>query len=225
MSITDWPVHERPRERLLTQGAAALSDAELLAIFLRVGVRGKSAVDLARELVARFGSLTGLFAAKAEELQSVHGMGEAKYVQLQAVLEMSRRALGEEMRSRDVLSSPQAVRDWLRLRLASLPHEVFMVLMLDSQNCLIEAVELFRGTLTQTSVYPREVVKLALAHNAAAIILAHNHPSGVAEPSKADEMLTRSLKQALAMVDVKVLDHFVVAGSTQPLSFAERGLL
>ena len=225
MSITDWPVHERPRERLLAQGAAALSDAELLAIFLRVGVRGKSAVDLARDLVARFGSLTSLFAAKAEELQSVHGMGEAKYVQLQAVLEMSRRALGEEMRRRDVLSSPQAVRDWLRLRLASLPHEVFMVLMLDSQNCLIEAVELFRGTLTQTSVYPREVVKLALAHNAAAIILAHNHPSGVAEPSRADEMLTRSLKQALAMVDVKVLDHFVVAGSTQPLSFAERGLL
>ena len=225
MAITDWPEQERPRERLLAQGAAALSDAELLAIFLRVGVRGKSAVDLARDLVARFGSLTGLFAAKSEELQAVHGMGGAKYVQLQAVLEMSRRALGEQMRHRDMLSSPQAVRDWLRLKMASLPHEVFMVLMLDAQNCLIEAVELFRGTLTQTSVYPREVVKLALAHNAAAIILAHNHPSGVAEPSKADEMLTRSLKQALAMVDVKVLDHFVVAGSAQPLSFAERGLM
>ncbi|MEC5387187.1 DNA repair protein RadC [Uliginosibacterium sp. H3] len=225
MAITDWPEQERPRERLLAQGAAALSDAELLAIFLRVGVRGKSAVDLARELVARFGSLTGLFAAKSEELQAVHGMGEAKYVQLQAVLEMSRRALGEQMRRRDVLSSPQAVRDWLRLQIASLPHEVFMVILLDAQNCLIEAVELFRGTLTQTSVYPREVVKLALAHNAAAIILAHNHPSGVAEPSRADEMLTRSLKQALAMVDVKVLDHFVVAGNSQPLSFAERGLM
>lgn len=225
MSITDWPVQERPRERLLAQGAGALSDAELLAIFLRVGVRGKSAVDLARDLVGRFGSLNGLFAATAEELQAVHGMGEAKYVQLQAVLEMSRRALGEQMRTRDVLSSPKAVRDWLRLRMATLPHEVFMVLLLDAQNCLIEAVELFRGTLTQTSVYPREVVKLALAHNAASIILAHNHPSGVAEPSKADELLTRSLKQALAMVDVKVLDHFVVAGSTPPLSFAERGLL
>lgn len=225
MSITDWPLQERPRERLLALGATALSDAELLAIFLRVGVRGKSAVDLARDLIVRFGSLTGLFAASPDDLQSVHGMGEAKYVQLQAVLEMSRRALGEQMRRRDVLSSPQAVRDWLRLRLASLPHEVFMVLMLDSQNCLIEAVELFRGTLTQTSVYPREVVKLALSHNAAAIILAHNHPSGVAEPSRADELLTQSLKQALAMVDVKVLDHFVVAGSAQPLSFAERGLL
>ncbi len=225
MSITDWPLQERPRERLLTQGAAALSDAELLAIFLRVGVRGKSAVDLARDLVTRFGSLTGLFAASSDDLQAVHGVGEAKYVQLQAVLEMSRRALGEHMRCRDVLSSPQAVRDWLRLRLASLPHEVFMVLMLDAQNCLIDAVELFRGTLTQTSVYPREVVKLALAKNAAAIILAHNHPSGVAEPSRADEMLTRSLKQALAVIDVKVLDHFVVGGNAQPLSFAERGLL
>ena len=225
MAITDWPEQERPRERLLAHGAAALSDAELLAIFLRVGVRGKSAVDLARDLVARFGSLTRLFAAKPEELQSVHGMGEAKYVQLQAVLEMSRRALGEEMRQRDVLGSPKAVRDWLRLQIASLPHEVFMVLLLDAQNCLIDAVELFRGTLTQTSVYPREVVKLALERNAAAVILAHNHPSGAAEPSRADEMLTRSLKQALAMVDVKVLDHFVVAGNAQPLSFAERGLM
>lgn len=225
MSITDWPEHERPRERLLAQGAAALSDAELLAIFLRVGVQGKSAVDLARELIGHFGSLGALFAASSEALQAVRGMGEAKYVQLQAVLEMARRALGEVLTQRDVMGSPEAVRDWLRLKLASLPHEVFMVLMLDAQNRLIEAVELFRGTLTQTSVYPREVVKLALAHNAAGVILAHNHPSGVAEPSQSDEILTRSLKQALAVVDVKLLDHFVVAGATPPLSFAERGLL
>ncbi|GAA5160763.1 RadC family protein [Viridibacterium curvum] len=225
MSITDWPETERPRERLIAQGAAALSDAELLAIFLRVGIRGKSAVDLARELMAHFGSLNGLFAASSEALQAIPGMGMAKYAQLQAVLEMSRRALGETMKERDMLGSPEAVRDWLRLRLAGLPHEVFMVLLLDAQNRLIDAVELFRGTLTQTSVYPREVVKLALAHNAAAVILAHNHPSGMAEPSHADELLTRSLKQALAVVDVRTLDHFVVAGTGRPLSFAERGLL
>ncbi|MFT3736583.1 MAG: DNA repair protein RadC [Rhodocyclaceae bacterium] len=225
MSITDWPELERPRERLIAQGAAALSDAELLAIFLRVGIRGKSAVDLARDLLGHFGSLNHLFAASPDALQAIPGMGMAKYAQLQAVLEMSRRALGETLRERDMLGSPEAVRDWLRLRLAGLPHEVFMVLMLDAQNRLIEAVELFRGTLTQTSVYPREVVKLALAHNAAAVILAHNHPSGMAEPSHADELLTRSLKQALAMVDVRTLDHFVVAGAGRPLSFAERGLL
>ncbi|MEN3070634.1 RadC family protein [Uliginosibacterium sediminicola] len=225
MSIADWPAQERPRERLLAQGAEVLSDAELLAIFLRVGIRGKSAVDLARELLSHFGSLTRLFAASADALQAVPGMGQAKYAQLQAVLEMSRRALAEELRSRDLLGAPQAVRDWLRLRMASLPHEVFMILLLDAQNRLIDAVELFRGTLTQTSVYPREVVKLALAHNAAAVILAHNHPSGLAEPSQADELLTRSLRQALALVDVRVLDHFVVAGSAAPLSFAERGLL
>lgn len=225
MAITDWPVEERPRERLLNQGAAALSDAELLAIFLRVGVRGKSAVDLARELITHFGSLGGLFNAPLDALARVHGMGEAKYTQLQAVLEMSRRALEEQMRTRDMLGSPAAVRDWLRLKLSALPHEVFMVMMLDAQNRLIEARELFRGTLTQTSVYPREVVKLVLAHNAAAVILAHNHPSGLAEPSHADEMLTTALKQALGLVDVRVLDHFIVAGTQMPLSFAERGLL
>ena len=225
MSITDWPEDERPRERLLTHGAAALSDAELLAIFLRVGVRGKSAVDLARELVGRFGSLNRMFSASQDELSAVHGMGPAKYVQLQAVLEMSRRALTEEMKQSDTLNTPGAVRDFLRLQLAGLAHEVFFALWLDAQNRLIAAEELFSGTLTQTSVYPREVVKKALWHNAAAVVLAHNHPSGVSEPSSADQHLTRELKQALALVDVRVLDHFIVAGASQPLSFAERGLL
>lgn len=225
MAITDWPESERPRERLLKHGASALSDAELLAIFLRVGVRGASAVDLARTLLGHFGSLNQLFAASAPEFASIPGMGSAKYSQLQAVLELARRALREEMAVGDALSSPRAVRDYLRLTLGSLPHEVFMVLLLDAQNRLIAAEELFRGTLTQTSVHPREVVKLALAHNAAGALLAHNHPSGVAEPSRADEALTQALKQALALVDVKLLDHFIVAGAADPLSFAERGLL
>ncbi len=225
MAITDWPVAERPRERLLAHGAGALSEAELLAIFLRVGVRGASAVDLARTLLQHFGSLTRLFAATAAEFSTIPGMGEAKYAQLQAVMEMARRALREEMSTGDVLASPHAVRDWLRLRLAPLPHEVFMVLLLDAQNRLIIAEELFRGTLTQTSVHPREVVKLALRHNAAAALLAHNHPSGVAEPSRADEALTQALKQALALVDVRLLDHFIIAGTHEALSFAEKGLL
>jgi len=225
MAITDWPLHERPRERLLRHGAPALSDAELLAIFLRVGVKGKSAVDLARDLLGHFGSLTRMCRAEAHEFAAIHGMGNAKYAQLQAVLEMARRALLEGMRERDLFAAPQAVRDWLRLNLAHLPYEAFVALWLDAQNRLISHDELFRGTLTQTSVYPREVVKHALAHNAAAVILAHNHPSGVAEPSRADEALTKALKQSLALVDVKVLDHFIVAGNAQPLSFAERGLL
>lgn len=225
MAITDWPEDERPREKLLARGAAALSDAELLAVFLRVGVRGMSAVDLARELIARFGSLTRLCAASAGEFSSVPGMGTAKYAQLQAVMELARRALAEQMSERDLFDSPHAVRDWLRLKIGSLPHEVFMVLLLDARNALIAPVELFRGTLTQTSVYPREIVKLALAHNAAAVIFAHNHPSGAREPSQADETLTRCLKQALDLVDVRVLDHFVVTAHAEPVSFAERGLL
>lgn len=225
MAITDWPEDERPRERLLTQGAAALSDAELLAIFLRVGVRGKSAVDLARELIRHFGSLNRLFAATQDEFSLIPGMGPAKFAQLQAVLEMSRRALAEELKQGNAFATPGSVRDYLRLHLAGLKHEVFFALWLDSQNRLIASEELFRGTLTQTSVYPREVVKKALLHNAAAVVLAHNHPSGVSEPSSADQILTRELKQALALVDVRVLDHFIVAGSAQPLSFAERGLL
>jgi DNA repair protein RadC len=226
MAITDWPEGERPRERLLAHGAEALSDAELLAIYLRVGVRGKSAVDLARELLLRFeGSLSALVEASLEELASVSGIGMAKAAQLKASFELARRALAREMSTRDSFSSPGKVRDWLRLKLAARQNEVFMVLWLDAQNRLIRADELFAGTLTQTSVYPREVVKAALANNAAAVILAHNHPSGVAEPSAADEMLTRNLKAALALVDVKVLDHFIVAGTGVPLSFAERGLL
>lgn len=224
MAITDWPEDERPREKLLKKGAASLSEAELLAIFLRTGMAGKSAVDLARELLGRFGSLVALFAAEEKEFCLTPGMGAAKYAQLQAVLEMARRALGEEIAQRDALSSPQAVRDFLRLRLQGLPHEIFMALFLDAQNRVIAIEELFRGTLTQTSVYPREVLKRALHHNAAALILAHNHPSGVAEPSHADQSLTQSLKNALALVDVRVLDHFIVAGSGF-LSFAERGLL
>lgn len=226
MSITDWPEGERPRERLLAHGPAALSDAELLAIYLRVGVRGKSAVDLGRDLLQRFdGQLSRLAEATLEELASVSGIGMAKAAQLKASFELSRRALAQEMSARDTFSSPGQVRDWLRLKLATRQNEVFMALWLDAQNRLLKAEELFAGTLTQTSVYPREVVKKALGHNAAAVILAHNHPSGVAEPSRADELLTKALKDALAMVDVKVLDHFIVAGNAPPLSFAERGLL
>ena len=225
MAITDWPEDERPRERLLARGAASLSDAELLAIFLRVGVKGKSAVDLARDLIERFGSLNRLFTASETEFSAIPGMGAAKFAQLQAVLEMARRALGETMKERDAFSSPTAVRDYLRLHLSGLGHEVFFALWLDTQHRLLAAEELFRGTLSQTSVYPREVVKKALAHNAAAVVFAHNHPSGVAEPSSADETLTRNLKQSLALVDVRVLDHFIVAGQSSPLSFAERGLL
>ncbi len=224
MAITDWPADERPREKLLAHGAQSLSDAELLAIFLRVGVAGMSAVDLARALLLRFGSLNGIFAASCTELTAVNGMGNSKYAQLQAIFEMSRRALAEDMQRRDVLASPSAVRDYLRLKLNAQPREVFIVLLLDAQNRVIASEELFAGTLTQTAVYPREVVKLALRHNAAAVIFAHNHPSGVAEPSRADELLTKALKEALALVDVKVLDHFVVAGNAV-LSFAEQGMI
>lgn len=224
MSITDWPAGERPREKLLGRGASALSDAELLAIFLRTGVVGKSAVDLARELVQQFGSLTNLFAASEQEFCAIHGLGQAKYVQLQAVLEMSRRALREEMQSGDALNSPRAVREYLQLLLRTKPQEVFVALFLDAQHRVIASEELFQGTLTQTSVYLREVVKRALHHNAAALIFAHNHPSGVAEASDSDRLLTDALKQSLRLVDVQVLDHFIVAG-TNCLSFAEKGML
>lgn len=224
MAITDWPVAERPREKLLQRGATALSDAELLAIFLRTGVVGKSAVDLARELLRHFGSLNDLFAATEADFCSIHGMGQAKYVQLQAVLEMSRRALQEELRCGDVLGSPQAVRDYLHLLLAERQQEVFIVLFLDTQNRVVAFEELFQGTLGQTSVYPREVVKRALVHNAASVILAHNHPSGLAQPSQADRLLTEALKQALSLVDVHVLDHFIVV-SGKMFSFVEQGLI
>jgi DNA repair protein RadC len=224
MAIPDWPESERPREKLLKNGAANLSDAELLAIFLRTGMAGKSAVDLARELLTCFNGLIGLFSTDQAAFCAVPGMGPAKYAQLQAVLEMARRALEEKMKSGDAVSSPQSVRDYLRLTLQGKKHEIFVGIFLDAQNRTIASEELFKGTLTQTSVYPREVVKRALHHNAAAMIFAHNHPSGLAEPSRADEMLTQSLKQALALVDVNVLDHFIVGGGTA-MSFAERGLI
>jgi DNA repair protein RadC len=224
MAITDWPLQERPRERLLALGPASLADAELLAILLRTGARGKSAVDLARELLGRFGSVSALLEAGAGDPGRTPGLGSAKLAQLRAAVELARRALREDIATRDALSSPRAVRDYLRLVLGGREQEVFVVLLLDAQHRVIASEELFRGTLTQTSVYPREVVKCALKHNAAAAIFAHNHPSGVAEPSHADEILTRSLKSALALVDVQVLDHFIIAG-TRTLSFAERGLL
>ncbi|HET9701670.1 MAG TPA: DNA repair protein RadC [Burkholderiales bacterium] len=224
MTIKDWPADDRPREKLLAKGAAALSDAELLAIVLRTGIRGKSAVELGQDLIHGFGGLPGLFAASPETLDAFKGLGQAKTVQLRAAQEIVRRLLSAELASRDALSSPRAVRDYLRLALQGLEHEVFMALLLDAQNRVIRSEELFRGSLTQTSVYPREVVKLVLRHNAASVIFAHNHPSGVAEPSRSDEALTQALKQSLALVDVKVLDHFIVAGNGC-LSFAERGIL
>ena len=221
MAISDWPLGERPRERLLAQGAGALSDAELLAVVLRTGIRGKSAVELGRELLARFKDVAGIFGA---DLSDVKGLGPAKRAQFEAAMELARRSLKDGMRLASALTSPGAVRDYLRLAIAEREHEVFVCLWLDAQHRVISCEELFRGTLTQTSVYPREIVKAGLKANAAAVIFAHNHPSGAAQPSQADELLTRNLKDALSLVDVKVLDHFIVAGH-QTLSFAERGLL
>jgi DNA repair protein RadC len=224
MQVGNWTGDERPRERLLTQGAAVLSNTELLALLLRTGVAGRSAVELARDLLARFGGLAALLGAPVAQVSAVHGLGPAKAAELAAVVELVRRSLVEEAAVGDALTSPQAVRDYLRLTLRTRPYEVFVGIFLDSQNRLLASEEMFRGTLAQTSVYPREVVKAALARNAAAVIFAHNHPSGVAEPSRADELLTQALKQALALVDIRTLDHFVVAGS-HLVSFAERGLL
>lgn len=226
MSIRNWAVDERPRERLCRLGAEVLSDAELLAIYLRVGIKGKTAIDLARDLLCHFdGQLGQLANAPLSKLSQVPGIGLAKAAQLKASFELSRRVLAQEMRERDSLASPAAVKDWLRLQLAAQAYESFWVLWLDNQNRLLHAEELFRGTLNQTSVYPREVVKQALARNAAAVILAHNHPSGLAEPSAADKQLTQALQDALKLIDVKVLDHFIVAGQSEPLSFVERGFL
>jgi DNA repair protein RadC len=223
MAISDWPLELRPRERLLAQGADALSDAELLAVLLRSGVRGKSAVDLGRELLQQFGSLTRLLEegpARAE----LKGLGQAKRAQFAAAIELARRSIKEELKAGAALTSPAAVRDYLRLAIGARPHEVFICIWLDAQHRVIKFDEPFRGTLTQTSVYPREVVKMALQTNAAAVIFAHNHPSGVAQPSQADELLTHNLRDALALIEVKVLDHFIIAGN-QAISFAERGLL
>jgi len=223
MRITDWPADERPREKLMARGASALSDAELLAIFLRTGVAGKTAVDLALELLQRFGSLRALLAAPRQEFCKAKGLGEVKYVQLQAVLEMARRHLGQELKERKALKDPQAVRAYLQLQLRDRPAEVFAALWLDNQHRVLEFEELARGTIDGASVYPREVVKTALKHGAAAAIFAHNHPSGVAEPSAADRALTERLRSALALVDIRVLDHFVVGETV--VSFAERGWL
>lgn len=222
MAIKDWPEQQRPRERLIREGASALSDSELLAVFLRVGVAGRSAVELGRDLLQQFGSINSLFSASLAQASAVHGLGPAKYAQLQAVMELARRAIAEQMASGEALGSPDAVRQYLRIQLGRQRHESFVVMFLDVKNRLIACEEMFRGTLTHTSVYPREVVKAALGHNAAGIMLAHNHPSGTPEPSESDLLLTRALVQAMALVDIRVLDHFVVAGS-QIHSFSEHG--
>ena len=221
--ITDWPAEERPREKLLARGGAALSDAELLAIFLRTGVAGKSAVDLARELLGRYGGLRELLRADAAGLCREKGVGTAKYVQLQAALHLGRRVLDEELKARDTLTSPQQARDYLLLQLRDREHEIFACLFLDTKHRVIVFEEMFRGTLDGASVHPREVVKTALRHNAAAVIAAHNHPSGVAEPSRADELLTGRLKDALALVEIRLLDHLIVGETVT--SLAERGML
>lgn len=224
MSIAHWPASERPREKLLERGPAALSDAELLAIFLRTGCAGKSAVDLARELLTEFGGLRPLLEASREDFCRGLGLGNAKYAQLQAVLEMNRRHLDARLSRSDALTSPELVRQYLSAQLRHSQREVFAVLLLDNQHQLLHYEPLFYGTLDGASVYPREVVKLVMSHNAAAVIFAHNHPSGVAEPSQADRRITERLVQALGLVDVRVLDHMIV-GDAEVVSFAERGLL
>ena len=221
--IKDWPAEERPREKLLSRGPQALSDAELLAIFLRTGTRGKTAVDLARELLHGFGNLRTLFDANQERFCDANGLGQAKYVQMQAVLEMSRRYLRERMERGDVLSDPDAVRFFLSSKLRAAHSEIFACVFLDNRHRVLQYEELFYGTIDSASVYPREVVRRAIQHNAAAVILAHNHPSGVAEPSQADERITQRLSEALKLVDVRVLDHFIIGD--QVVSLAERGLL
>jgi DNA repair protein RadC len=224
MPINEWPLERRPRERLIRDGAPALSDAELLAVFLRVGVRGKDAVQLGQDMVHHFGSLQGLFGASLAEFCAINGLGPAKFAQLQAVMELARRAILEEMKSGQTLGSPRAVKDYLRIIFHGKTFEAFYVLFLDVKNRLIASREMFRGTLTHTSVYPREVVKAALDCNAASVMLAHNHPSGTPDPSESDLVLTRALMQALALVDIRILDHFVVAGH-RVHSFAEHGQL
>ena len=225
MSFKDLPADARPREKLLARGAGALSDAELLALLLRTGMAGKNVLQLAQELLDTFGGIAGLLHTGIEDLKRVKGLGgPAKRAELVAVLELARRALAQQLREREVFDSPDAVGHYLQLHLAAKGHEVFAVLFLDSQHRLIALEELFRGTLTQTSVYPREVVLRALHLQAAAVVLAHNHPSGSVQPSRADEALTQTLKAALALVDVRVLDHVIVARG-QWLSMAAQGLV
>ena len=224
MDLKDLPAAARPREKLLAHGPAALADAELLALLLRTGLKGKGVLALATELLEAFGGYAGLLRRQPDDFRRVKGLGPAKRAELAAVLEMARRALDQQLQRGPVFDSPAKVKDYVALRLGGLPREVFGVLFLDGQHRLVEWRELFQGTLTQTSVYPREVVRQALALNAGAVILAHNHPSGLAEPSRADEYLTTTLKSALGLVDIRVLDHLVV-GAGQVVSFAERGLI
>lgn len=224
MKITEWPMAERPREKLLACGAQALSDAELLAIFLRTGIPGVSAVDLARQLLTAFGSLRAILEADFQGFTAHAGLGLAKYAQLQAVLEMSRRHLAEQLQRGDSINSPEKTQQFLLSRLRSCQQEVFACLYLDSQHRLIRYQAHFFGSIDSASVYPRELVKAALEHNAAALILAHNHPSGVAEPSQSDRQITERICNAMSLIDVRVLDHMVV-GDGEVVSFAERGWL
>jgi DNA repair protein RadC len=224
MAIRDWPTDERPREKLLDKGAAALSDAEILAILLRTGTPGRSALDLARDALAAFGSLRQLIAADRGRFCAAAGLGLVRYAELQAAAEISRRQLSQSLRAGPLLASPKATRDFLSARLRDLEHEVFCCIYLDKRHRLIQFEELFRGTIDGASVHPREIVKLALQRNAAAVIVAHNHPSGIAEPSQADELITQRVKEALALVDIRLLDHIVV-GDGVSVSLAERGLI
>jgi DNA repair protein RadC len=225
MALLDLPADARPREKLLARGASALSDTELLALLLRTGLAGKGVMALAQELVDTFGGLAGLLHTDARALGRIKGLGgTAKRAQLVAVLELARRAMAEQLRAREVLNSADAVTQYLQLHLSHHGHEVFAVLFLDAQHRMIVMEEMFRGTLSETSVYPREVVVRALHHRAAAVVLAHNHPSGQVRPSRADETLTHALRAALGLVDVRVLDH-VIVGPGQALSMAQRGLM
>jgi DNA repair protein RadC len=224
MVLKDLPPDARPREKLLARGPASLADAELIALLLRTGLPGTSVLQLAQQLLTEFGGLTGLLQAEPDDLKRIKGLGPAKRAEMSAVLELARRSLAQELMQCPLFDSTTRVKEYLRLQIGGREHEVFVVLFLDAQNRLIRLEELFRGTLTQTSVYPREVVKRALDLNAAAVVLAHNHPSGAAEPSRADEFLTQTLKSALGLIDVRVLDHLVVTRS-EAVSFAERGLL
>lgn len=224
MAICDWPEDRRPREKLIRYGASTLSDSELLAIFLRTGVVGKSAVELANLILEHFGSLQHLFSSKLDDFCTIYGLGPAKYCQLQAVLELARRAIQEELQKGVRLNSPQSVKNFLQLFIGNKTYESFAIMFLDVKNRLLQCEELFRGSLTNTRVYPREIIKRTLHHNAAAVILAHNHPSGQTNPSAADITLTNELTKMLATIEVKVLDHLIIA-ENQTFSFAEQGLL
>ena len=222
--MKDIPPNARPREKLLAHGPTSLADAELVALILRTGIKGTSVLLLAQQMLDSFKGLPGLLQAVPGDLKRIKGLGPAKRAEIAAVMELARRSLVQQLVDRPVFDAPQRVKDYLRMQLGHLGHEVFAVLFLDAQHRLLKLEEMFRGTLTQTSVYPREIVKRAIELHAASVILAHNHPSGAAEPSRADEFLTQTLKSALQLIDVRVLDHLVV-GQTGVVSFAERGLL